>query len=100
MPGGDTTWQLGFLLLTSSPEQVRLWGGAVVERGGFRFRGSGWVPPAASRAREDLLALGGVSLLKEGEGVLAGRGDVMDWLPPPPHSGWLQAAAAGGDPTV
>lgn len=46
------------------------------------------------------LALLEGSLLKEGEGVLAGSGEVMDWLPPPPHSGWLQAAAAGGDPTV
>lgn len=46
------------------------------------------------------LALLEGSLLKEGEGVLAGSGEVMDWLPPAPHSSWLQAAAAGGDPTV
>lgn len=69
-------------------------------RGGCQGRGSVSIPPDASRARGDLLALVGGSLLKEGEGVLAGRGEVMDWVPPPPHSGWLQAAAAGGDPTV
>lgn len=66
----------------------------------MRATASGSVLPAASLAREDLLALVEGNLLKEGEGMLAGSGEVMDWLPPPPHSGWLQAAAACGDPTV
>lgn len=102
LAGGWETWQPAALPLLESRRQVRLYGGlAAAPRGCLRFRAeaSGSTLPASSLALEDLLALVEGNLLKEGEGVLAGSGDVMDWLPPV-QSDWLQAAAAWGEPTV
>lgn len=100
--GGCGTWQPATLPLPGSRRQVRLYGGPVAApRGCLRFRAeaSGSALPVGSLALEDLLALVEGNLLKDGEGVLAGSGEVMDWLPPV-QSDWLQAAAAGGEPTV
>lgn len=99
---GWETGQLAALLLPRSRKQVCLYGGlAGVPDGCFRFRAtaSGSMLPASSLAFEDLLALVKGNLLKDGEGVLAGSGEVMDWLPPM-QSDWLQAAATWGDPTA
>lgn len=103
LAGGWETWQPAALLLPRSRKQVCLYGGLAGAPGDclrFRAKASGSAPPAAaSLALEDLLALVKGNLLKDGEGVLAGSGEVMDWLPPM-QSDWLQAAAAWGDPTA
>lgn len=62
----------------------------------FRFR-EGASTSTPSLPLDDLLAFEGGSLLKDGDGVLAGSGEVMAWLPPM-HSAWLQAAATLGEP--
>lgn len=74
--------------------QVRLRG--VGPGGNFRFR-EGASISTPSLLLDDLLALEGGSLLKDGDGVLAGSGEVIAWLPPM-HSAWLQAAATLGEP--
>lgn len=47
----------------------------------FRFL-EGASTSSLSLPLDDLLALEGGSLLKDGDGVLAGSGEVMAWLPP------------------
>lgn len=96
------TWQPATLLLLRSKKQVCLYGGLAGAPGDclrFRASTSGSMPPASSLALEDLLALLKGNLLNDGEGVLAGSGEVMDWLPPM-QSAWLQVAAAWGEPTA
>lgn len=86
--------QPGLPFPVGSRMQVRL---KVVGPGdNFRFR-EGASNSAPSLPLDNLLAFEGGSLLKDGDGVLAGNGEVMAWLPPM-HSAWLQAAATLGEP--
>lgn len=90
------TWQPAALLLLRSRKQVCLYGGLAGALGDclrFRANASDSMPPVSSLALEDLLALLKGNLLNDGDGVLAGSGEVMDWLPPM-QSAWLQVAAA------
>lgn len=85
---------MGFPFPPGSRMQVRL--NMVGLGDDFRFL-EGASISGPSLPLEDLLALEGGSLLKDGDGVLAGSGEVMAWLPPV-HSAWLQAAATLGEP--